>query len=194
VFPLWQGVHLHGIFPLHTSHSGYDLYTFSPTTNTQVLAGGGHLWWKSSEEQVSLGVSQQIKKNGSDTVDTLGADARVKFAPFTLTSEFAKNFGSGDQPWSFYIEPDYDLNDQSVILYVFADYLVNPINVTGTSAASFSDPFKKWQYGTGVNWLPTSYTRLRGGITFNQYLGDTPLVSASARNYWSLDFSAGLAF
>jgi hypothetical protein len=128
------------------------------------------------------------------TYDTLGVDARARFDRFTFTSELAKSYGQGDQPWSFYFEPDFDLVPQSVILYTFADYLVNPLNTTGAGPAVVSDPFRKWQWGAGANWLPTPFTRLRAGLTMNDFVGPSAAASGQNRNYWDLDLSAGISF
>ena len=111
-----------------------------------------------------------------------------------MTGEYAKNFGQGDRPWSFYVEPDLDVHNQSVILYIFGDYLANPVNLTGTGPATFLDGVEKWQYGGGVNWLPTSFTRLRAGVTYNQYVGPNALSSGQTRDYLSFDVSGGVAF
>jgi hypothetical protein len=190
LFPLWQGLHVHGAFPSQSnSRVGYDIYTFTPASNAETLGAGAHLWWKPTSENLAFGLSHQIKKVNSDTVDTLGADAKAKIGAFTFTSEVAKNYGQGKQPWSVYFEPDYDFHE-SFIVYVFGDYLDNPLSTTGALA----DPIKKWQYGTGVNWLPTSFTRIRLGLTFNQYVGDTAIASGQDRNYWGIDLSVGVAF
>jgi hypothetical protein len=197
VFPLWQGLHVHGSFALNPSRWGYDVYTFSGENNPQSPGGGGRLWWKSAEDAVNLGVSTQVAKRdfeNDETYDTLGTDARLRFDRVTITTEASKSFSDGPQPWSFYIEPDVDVHNQSVLLYAFLDYLDNPNNRTGAGLASLADPYKKWEYGGGVNWLPTSYTRLRFGLTMNDFVGNTASNFGQNRNYWNLDASAGVAF
>ena len=83
--------------------------------------------------------------------------------------------------------------EQTWILYAFADYLDHPNNLTNLTA-TLPDPYRKWELGGGVNWLPTSFTRYRLGFTVAEYVGDTAVIAASDRDYWSLDLSAGVAF
>ena len=194
VFPLWQGIHIHGLLPIKNTRVGYNVYTFSPVSNTKVLGGGGRVWWKSNDDKVSAGLSTQVKKVSDDTVKTVGADFKIRADRLTLTTEFAQNYGMNEQPWTIYIEPDFQLKNETIILYTFVDYLSKPNNRTGTGATSLADPFAKFQYGGGVNWLPTSYTRFRTGVTLNQYTGSNALAFGQTRNYVSYDLSAGVAF
>jgi hypothetical protein len=196
VFPLWEGFHIHGSTSQGPGHFGYDVYSFSDISEPKFPGGGARIWWKSPEENLNLGLSTQVSKRGEETFQALGADIRAKLGRFTVTSEWSKSDGSRtEQPWSAYIEPDYDLYNEVVLLYTFADYLSAPNNTTvGTNGLSLDDPYKKMEYGGGINWLPTSYTRLRLGVTFNDYLGYAVVTNTQTRNYWNLDISAGISF
>jgi hypothetical protein len=159
-----------------------------------MLGGGTRFWWRSAEDGVSAGVSTQSARRNGRGYTTLGPDVRVRLDDFTITAELAKSLGKGSQPWSFYVEPDYALFEQSVLLYVFGDYLADPFNDTTVGSTLVRDPIRKLEYGAGVNWLPTSYTRLRLGFTLNDYLGANARPSGIVRDYWSIDASAGVAF
>jgi hypothetical protein len=156
-----------------------------------MLGLGSRVWWRSSRDQVHLGISSQTASRGSTSYTSVGPDLRLHFPGVTFISEIVKSLGDGTQPWSAHFEPEFEFFKQSVICYVFGDYLEDPFNKTG---ASISDPIKKWEYGTGVNWLPTSFTRLRLGIAYNDYVGSTAVPSGRDRDYWMGDLSAGVAF
>lgn len=193
VHPLWQGVHFHGAFPGPQVRWGYNAYTFSPATNTQKLGFGTRVWLESSRSALLVGLSQQTASRGDDTFTTVGPDLRLRLGRFTLTSELAKGYGKGPQSLGFHLEPDVDVYGQNVLLYVFGDYLESSQNRTGLGAASLADPFRKWEYGGGMNWLPTSFTRVRLGLAYNHYVGGYA-SNPGGRDYWLLDASAGVAF
>jgi hypothetical protein len=172
---LWQGLHVRGSFLSPMFRWGYNVYTFSPSTNTQMLGVGTRLWLSSPRNAVNFGFSTQTAARGSSTYTTAGPDLRLRLGRLTVTSELAKSYGQGAQPWSAHLEPDFDVYQQSVLLYVFGDYLESKMNRTGglpLTSAGVADPFKKWEYGAG------SYAANSGG----------------GRNYWQLDLSAGVAF
>ena len=93
---------------------------------------------------------------------------------------------------SYYIEPYVSFFDGAFLVYGAADYLDNPTNVTTLNGRS--DPYKKWALGGGVNWLPLSFTRFRLGYLAHNYVGTNAIVSNQNRDFYSLDFSAGIAF
>lgn len=189
VHPLWQGVHLRGLFSAPQFRWGYNAYTFTPASNTQKLGAGSRLWLETQRGSFLLGVSQQTASRGTETYTTAGPDFRIKAGRLTVTGELAKGFGHGPQPWSFHLEPDLDVYGQNFLVYVFGDYLESVRNVTATLA----DPYKKWEYGTGFNWLPSSFTRIRLGLSYNDYVGSYA-ANPDGRDYWQLDASAGVAF
>jgi len=187
---LWQGLHVHGSFFSRNARWGYNAYTFSPAMNTKMLGVGSRIWLSAARNAVNVGFSTQTSSRNGTNFTTVGPDLRLHWGALTITSELAKSYGPGEQPWSFHVEPDLDVYRQSVLIYVFGDYLESKANRSGT----VSDPFKKWEYGAGANWLPTSYTRLRIGGTYNNYVGSYAANAGGGRNYWQLDLSAGVAF
>lgn len=189
VHPLWQGLHVRGSFAGPSFRWGYNAYTFSPVANTQKLGVGNRLWLELNRGQLLLGLSHQTASRGTHTYSTVGPDIRARLGRLTVTGEFAKGYGTGPQPWSFHLEPDVDVYGQSILLYVFGDYLESKMNKTGALA----DPYKKWEYGAGVNWLPTSFTRIRLGYAYNDYVGSYA-ANAGGRDYHAFDASAGVAF
>ena len=193
VHPLWQGVHVRGLFSAQLFRWGYNAYTFSPVSNTQKLGAGSRLWLETLRGGLLFGLSQQTASRGDDTFTTAGPDFRVRAGRLTVTGELAKGFGMGPQPWSFHLEPDFDLYGQNFLVYVFGDYLESVRTKTGVGPAALADPYKKWEYGTGFNWLPTSFTRIRLGLAYNDYVGSYA-ANPDGRDYWQLDASAGVAF
>lgn len=189
--PLWEGVHIHGSFPSKNNSWGYNAYTFTPPKKLTALGGGARFWFANYNEEVVAGLSTQIAKGPRDTSETIGADFKIDLFPFTLRSELFKQFAEGSDLWSFYVEPAvYTLNEE-FLFYVFGDYFHNPQNET---VPSVRDPYSKWEYGGGVNWLPTSFTRFRLGFTIHDYVGKDAILSGQNRDYLSLDISAGVAF
>lgn len=191
VFPVWQGLHIHGALPWLKGRTGYNLYTFSPQTNPKMLGLGSRAWWRSGGGELHLGLSSQTASRGSATYTSAGPDFRVHFPGWTVFGELAKSFGPGERIWSAHLEPELEFFGQSVLLYAFGDYLEDPLNETG---GAFRDPIMKWEYGSGINWLPTSYTRLRLGLAYNDYVGSNSSPLGKNRDYWMADLSAGVAF
>ena len=188
--PFWEGLHVHGSFNSGENFWGYNAYTFSPPKKVEALGMGGRLWWASADRNIVAGTSTQVAKSQDGVTETMGADLKVDFFPFSVRSELSHQNMEGVDPWSVYVEPSVTLFDEKFLFYVFGDYLSNPQNLSGT----INDPVQKWEYGGGVNYLPTSYTRLRLGATYNDYVGGNFVVSGVQRDYWSFDISAGVAF
>ncbi len=189
---LWQGLHIRGSFNSASLRYGYNVYTFTPSTHTQMLGIGTRVWLTGAQNKFSLGLSSQTAARGASTYTSAGPDLRIHLGRVTVTSELVKSYGPGPQPWSVHLEPDLDIYRQAVLLYFFGDYLESKFNRTG-GAAGFADPYRKWEYGGGVNWLPTSFTRLRLGAAYNDYVGSY-VANAEGRDHWLLDLSAGVAF
>lgn len=187
---LWSGVHVLGNFG-DTSRMGYNLYTMNPLDDTNKLGLGGRLWTASQDDVFLGGLSTQVTKYEGHTSEILGADVRFYWEKIILTSEYAINMAEDDDPWSAYIEPSFRLKDDEFLIYTFADYASSTRN---ESTGKRIDPFNKWEYGGGLNWLPTSFTRLRAGVTFNDYVGTRAEVAGQDRDYVSFDFSVGVAF
>jgi hypothetical protein len=194
VGPLWTGVHVLGHFPTSGGHWGYNAYTFTQVLGERFPGLGTRLWWASNDDHIHGGISSQVGKRGIDTFKNLGADLRLKFGPWTFTTEYIRAVVNGDDPWATYLEPSLAILEESVLLYVFGDYSNSSRNITGTTARGQPDPIQKWEYGAGVNWLPTTFTRLRLGLTRHDYVGATSTPSGVNRDYMSVDASAGVAF
>jgi len=198
VSALWSGIHLLGDFAIDGGGEwGYNLYTANPidTSEVQMMGVGGRLWLSSYNDIFTGGLSGQVGKYTTGTDEIVGADARLKFGNWLVTTEYIRHVTEGDDPFSYYVEPGVFLADEKVILFGFGDYAQNPYEeVTDSSGGSVADDYKKWEYGAGVNWLPSPYTRLRMTFTFNDYVGGSARVDGQNRDYQSVDLSAGVAF
>lgn len=194
IAPLWNGIHLSGDYSIDGSDYGYNLYTTSPIdpSTNQTLGVGGRLWWSSMNNNVTAGVSAQAGKYKSATDEVIGTDLQIRNEKFLLTTEYAQHVTSGEDPWSIYLEPGVMFFDDQWLFYVFGDYAQNPLNTIG--ATKIPDDYSKWEYGTGVNWLPTSFTRLRMGFTYHDYVRSNARISGQERDYYSFDLSVGVAF
>jgi hypothetical protein len=193
-FPLWMGVHFFGSFPVSGSRAGYNLYTFSPFLSPGTIGEGARVWWEPNDS-LTVGVSGQAGKQADDDYYSYGADIAYKFRNASgVILEYARNvFWNGSpSPQSYYVEPYYAAPGGKWIFYVAADYIDFP-NYKASGAAS-ADPYSKWIYGAGLNWLPLTYTRFRIGLLHHDYTGDTAVKSGQNRDYESLDLSAGIAF
>jgi hypothetical protein len=124
----------------------------------------------------------------------VGADLRFKLPRMILTSEHVRHFSKSANSWTGYIEPSFYIYREELLLYTFVDYADAETNLTGSGKTAISDPYKKYEYGAGLNWLPTSYTRFRLGFSINDYVGNTARIQGQSRNYIALDTSAGIAF
>lgn len=193
-FPLWMGLHVHGNFIKDHTRWGYNLYTFSPNTNPGTLGLGARLWSEPSAP-LTIGISAQSGQQGSDTYYSYGLDLNLKYRRAGILSEFAtvSMISGSSAPQSYYIEPYAFIDDGShFLLYLAADYLNSPNSVN--SASLIADPFQKWAWGAGINWLPLSFTRVRLGYLMHDYIGQTETINGQARDYSSVDLSVSAAF
>lgn len=191
---LWDGVHVHGSIPVGNNTWGYNVYTFSPPVILNEVGWGGRVWWASPDENVVAGISSQIGKGTDETNEVIGADLLLQRHPWGVRTEFFQSISEESDSWSFYVEPHVFVMKEELLLYVFADFLKNADNETNNGLAQFEDPYMRWEYGGGVNWLPTSYTRFRLGLTYNDYIGNGSRIEGQERDFWSVDISAGVAF
>ena len=191
---LWQGVHLHGSRNTDTGEMGYNLYTFNPTQDAKMIGAGGRVWMSSQDEAVIGGLSSQLAEDDKETFTLIGSDLKVVSYPFEARSEYLHKFTQGSDSWSFYLMPGTWIYQEEVFIYLFADYLFGAQNETGSGSTATEDPIQKWEYGTGINWLPTSYTRFRLGFTIHDYIGGRSVIQQQNRDYFSTDISVGVAF
>ena len=192
VFPLWIGVHVSGsFFSEGNGRWGYNLYTFTPPTNSKSLGVGTRLW-KEFSDTVTIGASFQQSQTTSDTNHSYGTDIKYSYGDAGAIFEFARTeVGAGTPtPVSYYLEPYWRFHEGKYVAYVFADYLDNPTFKVGAVA----DAFERWQYGGGLNWLPLPNTRFRIGYTTSKYTGNTDVINNQGRDYENVDLSAGIAF
>jgi hypothetical protein len=201
LLPLWSGLHLEGTYKAGRNHYGYNIYTTGFVSAGPGL--GARAWWTSAEDKLTLGLSTQIGKLSplslapgvpGGSFQTYGADVRYKIHKFAVVTEFAQQMNEGDDPWSAYVEPSYAFYGEEWLAYAHADYSKSPLNMTGSGTTALSDPYEKWEYGVGINWLPTSYTRVRLGYVMHDYTGDRAVITGQNRDYWGFDLSAGVAF
>jgi hypothetical protein len=190
-FPLWMGLHALGNFSLNTGRIGYNLYTFSPSTNSKTLGGGSRFWWSNSKN-VTAGVSLQSGEDLNHSYYSYGADVDVKIKNFGFLLEYGKSVWSGSaKPLvSYYFEPYYDLYEGEWLVYAAADYIDHPNHSLGAVV----DAYEKWQLGFGLNWLPIPNARFRFGIINNDYINETDSIAGQRRDYYSIDLSVGLAY
>lgn len=202
VVPLWTGLNLAGSYAAKSGRWGYSTYTFSPSLisrstdfNTTKYPGLGARIWKSSlSDRATLGMSGQGGGLNSDKYQTLGADIRFNFPNWILTSEYARNFKpSSEDPWSAYVQPEYRIND-NYLVYTFVDYSENLLNQLTVAKTVLKDPFRKLEYGAGLNWLPMAVTRFRLGFAYNDYTGQNSVINEQKRDYSIVDLSAGITF
>lgn len=194
ISPLWTGVHLLGRVPSDALNMGYSAYTFTNFNDTKAPGVGGRAWFSTSNDRILTGLSTQVGKRFGDTYETLAYDLRWTPHFGILTFEIAKQFVNNADPWTAYVEPSFYLYQDELLLYTFADYVDSPQNITGPRSANLKDPYKKWEYGFGINWLPNAYVSYRIGLAFHDYVGSTAVVNKQNRDFTSLDFSAGVAF
>ncbi len=194
-FPLWTGLHVLGSFALEDQFVGYDLYSFSTFNNPRALGLGSRLWWR-SDSRITLGISSQSGKDADHRFNAFGADLNAKLDRWGLTAEYARNPVSGlnAAAESYYAEPFVTFLNDSFVFYLVADYLDHATFTSVQSGSIVADPYKKWLYGFGVNWLPLPYIRLRLGFLTHDYIGDTAVIAGQDRDYQSYDFSAGVTF
>jgi hypothetical protein len=192
--PLWTGVHATGEFRGESSHWGYSAYTLTPFFNSKVTGVGDRLWWSTPREGVVAGVSSQVSKRGDDTYKAVGGDVSFNLAPFGATIEYARAFVRERDPWGVYVLPSVAILGHSLILHATLDYLDDPLNATASGPLRISDPIKKFEYGAGMNWLPTSYTRFRLAYTIMDYVGDTAAPLGVNRDFSVVDVSLAVAF
>jgi hypothetical protein len=180
----WQGLHFLGSFEKERSKWGYDLYSMTSAWNTKLPGVGGRLWWSPNDDSMTVGISAlRARHTLDDYFSLLGFDFRMKFSRFSVVSEYVRHFAMTDDPWTFYVEPSVSFWEEELHFYVFADYANSARNQTGNNW----DPYQKWEYGAGINWLPTSFTRFRFGVTQSDYLGH-------GRDFLGFDLSAGVSF
>lgn len=197
VSQLWSGIHLLGDFAINGGGEwGYNFYTANPidTSDVQMMGVGGRLWISSYNDIFTGGVSGQVGKYSTGTDEILGADARLKFGRWVITSEYIRHVTDGEDPYSYYVEPGVFLAEEKFILFGFGDYSQDPRNELKTSTATIDDSYKKWEYGAGINWLPSAYTRFRLTFTYNDYIGSSARLKGQNRDYHSVDLSVGVAF
>lgn len=192
---LWSGFHLYGSKAVGTKEYGYNVYTFTPSRKADFIGLGTRGWVSLDDEKIIGGVSAQIGKNEDETFKSLGADLRFDFHPFQLRTELAELINKNSQnAWTTYVEPGFWVYNEEVLFYVFGDYIYGANNETGFGVNKIADPIQKWEYGTGLNWLPTSFTRIRFGITYNDYVGNNTHPQGQQRDYLGVDTSVGVAF
>lgn len=191
---LWSGIHIQGSFQKKENTYGYNAYTFLPRTFTRHVGVGGRFWMSAYESKVISGISTQIGRDEHEVIETVGTDFRFYIHPIQLSAEFAQGISRKGDSWTAYIEPGYFIFEEEILLYVFGDYSYSPKNETRSGNITIPDPYQKWEYGFGMNWLPTSYTRIRIGITFGDYVGSRARLQGVDRDFTTLNISAGVAF
>ena len=195
--PLWGGVHILGeMSRAGGGEWGYNFYTTNPinTSKSHVMGVGGRTWMSSADERMVGGLSFQAGKYDSGVDEVVGADYKLRLNNLMITTEYARHLTEEKDPWTAYIEPGLFFAEESWLAFVFADYAENPLNTFTSGSTTTTDPYKKWEYGAGLNFFPTSYTRLRLTYTLHDYVGSTGTIASQNRDFHTLDVSAGVAF
>lgn len=192
--PLFNGFNFNARYENDKSVLGYEIYSFTRLEDSKRPGLGVRASFMKNNESFKAGLSYQTAKFESQMENIMGADIRLVIDSFIFTSEYARHFTErGDDPWSYYFEPSFFISED-VIFYTFYDYANHASNKTGSGRTAISDPMVKSEYGGGFNWLPSSYTRLRLGLTYNDYIKGTGVIAGQDRDYITLDLSAGVAF
>lgn len=191
---LWQGFHVYGTKNYSGGELGYNLYSFTPTTEAKLPGLGGRVWMSTQDEKVVAGLNTQVAEKDDETYTNVGADLRFLIDSFQFRTEAIQKFTQNTDSWSGYVEPGIFIMDEEILLYAFGDYLFGAQNEAVIGASLQPDPIQKWEYGAGVNWLPTAFTRFRLGFTFHDYVGNTASPEGQNRDYFSTDVSVGVAF
>jgi hypothetical protein len=190
--PLWLGVNLVGT--LSKQNAGFNIYTAPSINQSQRPGLGLRVWKRSTDDHLTFGVSSQLGREGTNRYEVLGADLAIEYSTFKIITEYITQIYEGEKPWSLVVSPSFSIYKQEVLLYFFGDYASATKNITGIGTNAIPDPYSKWEYGGGINWLPTSFTRYRVGVTFHDYVGGSDTILGQARDYTSLDFSVGVTF
>lgn len=190
--PLWMGLNLVG--ETEEKKAGYNIYTAPSVGQSHKPGMGARAWNKNVDYRYTLGISAQTGRNNSDNYQVLGLDFTLDLSSFKVLSEGIIQLVDGENPWAAFVEPTLFIYREEVLAFAFAGYSNGAQNVTRVNGAAIADPYQKWEMGGGLNWLPITYTRLRTGITFHDYVGDTEEISGQNRDYAVLDFSAGVSF
>lgn len=197
ISPLWGGLHVLGNFARKSGGEwGYNVYTansIDPDEN-RMLGLGGRLWLSTENDTSVFGISAQTGKYRKSTDEIVGGDYRLQKGVWNLQTEYVRHITDGDDSWSAYIEPGLFIRNETFLLFVFGDYARNSLERLNVSGTEIDNEYEKWEYGAGVNWLPSVYTRLRLSLTRHDYVGETSRIGGHDRDYYAFDISAGVAF
>lgn len=192
--PVWTGLHFLGETVVGGHHFGYNAYSITPLSDTGMVGGGSRVWWSLPDRRLTFGVSQQVADRGPDTHFSWGGDAKLSLRRFGLITEYARQFLNGQDVSAFYAEPYVNFFNDRFAVFVDADYLNFPKGVTSRGGVSVADPYEKWIYGGGVNYLPIPTIRTRLTFLAHDYVGATAVVAGQDRDYYALELSMGVAF
>ena len=189
---IWSGVHLKGSLRLglvKEGQWGYDLYSITPSSSPTTIGAGARAWFELTP-QFHFGFSTQEAKRGGQTYDAFGVDTNIRVNRLGIDLEgiFNRSGSSEGNPKSFYLEPYISLLSEKITLYGAVDYIDSPTAQLDVDPAVLSDPYERWEYGGGINWLPYHPTRIRLGFLYNNY------TQVKGRNYSNVDLSVGLEF
>lgn len=190
--PLWMGINIAGT--ISDRHAGYNLYTAPSVDESKNPGLGARIWKNTIDDQLGFGLSAQVGKVGTKQYEVLGADLKAQYKNFKLITELIVHITEDETPWVATINPSFNIYEKEILLYLFADFASADQNKTGSGSSAIEDPYKKWEYGGGINWLATSYIRYRAGLTFHDYVGSRAQILGQNRDYTSLDVSLGVAF
>lgn len=197
-----SGVQLYGTYPIKDSKIGYNAYAASLSSNTTDVGGGGRLFYSLPNDLITVGVSSQSGERGSQLFSALGSDLKLNWRNFVLRSEYLWSFidSSNDQN-GFYVQPALKFLKDKLILFGQVDYLNDTLGIFQLSdhdrnplTPSIADPFKKFEYSLGLNYLPWPFLRNRLEFTWNNYIGSRRRLSGSNRDYFGIQASSTLSF
>jgi hypothetical protein len=197
-----SGVQLYGTYPIRDSKVGYNAYAASLSSNTTDVGGGGRLFYSSPNELLTVGVSSQTGERGSQLFSALGSDLKLNWRNFVLRTEYLWSFldSSNDQN-GFYVQPALKFFKDKLILFGQIDYLNDTLGIfqlvdhdRNPLTPSIADPFKKFEYTAGINYLPWPFLRNRLEFTWNNYVGSRRKLGSNSRDYFGIQASSTLSF
>ncbi len=188
--PFWKGLHLQGnLF----EKIGFNLYTLSSLDHSGKLGLGARLWSKLNSN-ITLGLSTQSAERSNSNYLAYASDLNVKFKNFGVQVEYAVNDSDLGTVSSYYIQPYLKLLNRKLTLHLDIDYMKNILGLTTLGNASVSDPYRKWEYGIGLNYQFLPNVKVRLGFLMHDYIDSTAVIVSQDRDYFTVSNSWGISF
>lgn len=188
--PFWEGLHIYGSI---SKNWNYNIYTLSSLDHSGKMGLGTRLWWQASP-WLTLGASTQNAQRQGASYFAYGADADFNFNSFGFLTEYGRNESPLAHLTSYYGQLYFRFLSKKLTLHFDADYLNNLLGTTSFGSLSVSDPYVKWEYGTGINYQVLPNVKLRMIYLVHDYTGITSNPNGQNRDYNSIGLSTGVSF